>query len=138
MGWPSYAENINDIRCDLEHLAGCSSKSPGLDPVAARAVLAAAERALRQIEKALDVATDPNLDVAGEFVRLRARVLEQEEQRRVDKELINRLSRDVAVRASETTYWRDEYLKSSRRSMKARRRPNHTTAALAGSYFPAP
>jgi hypothetical protein len=122
MGWASYAESINDIRCDLEHFAGGSSKSAELDPVAARAVLAAAERALRQIEEALEVATDPSLEVAGEVVRLRARAVEQEKQRRVELEQINRLSRDAAARALETIHWRDAYLELSRGSVKARRR----------------
>lgn len=125
MGWPSYVEDINDIRCDLQHFAAGSSKSPEPDPIAARAVLAAVERALFQIEEALEVATDPNFEAAREVVRLRARAMEQENQSRSDKELINRLSREAAKRALETAYWRDAYLELSRRNTKARRRRPH-------------
>jgi hypothetical protein len=121
MGWASYAENMNDIRCDLEHFAGCSSKSAELDPVAVRAVLDAAERALRQLDEAREITADPYLDLAVEIVRLRAQAAECEKQRQVDKELINRLARDVVARGRDTAYWRDAYLELSHRIGKARR-----------------
>jgi hypothetical protein len=123
MAWSSYAENINDIRCDLEHLAGCWSKPAEVDVVAAKVVLAAAQRVLREIEATLEIVTDPNLEVAGEIVRLRAREAEQEKGRRGDLERIDRLSREAAARALETMYWRDAYFEFSRRSVKSRRRP---------------
>jgi hypothetical protein len=122
MGWPSYAESIDAIRCDLEHLAGCLSESVDLDEGSAAARLAAAELVLSQICEAVEVATDPNLEIAGEIARLRALTMKHEQQRRLDLERIHHLSRQLAARALDTIYWRDEYFELSRRTAKPRRR----------------
>jgi len=127
MGYVSYAENINDIRCDLEHFVSRSSESDELDAAAARSVIAAAERALRQIDHALEIATDPALDMAGEVARLRSRVVQQEKQHRADLERIKRVARDAAARTLETMYWRDAYLELSGRSAARCRRPPRRT-----------
>lgn len=58
MGWPSYIESIEAIRCDLEHLLGRPDEPGALASEAAPAVLAAAERALSRIWEILEVATD--------------------------------------------------------------------------------
>jgi len=122
MAWSSYVDSIDAIRCDLEHLAGCSSKPAELDTCAARAVVATAERLLCQMREAREVAADSSLEVAGEVVRLRALVVEQEKRRRVALERIGSLTRDAAARAQETIYWRDEYFALSRRRSSPRRR----------------
>ena len=122
MGYPSYADSINDISCTLEHVAGFSSKPAELDTGAARTVIAAAELLLCQMRAAHEVATDTNLEVPLEVVRLRLLVTKQEEKLRNDQERINGLSREAAERARETEFWRDEYFKLSRRAWPTRRR----------------
>ena len=121
MGYASYAESISDLRCGLEYVAGFSSKPVELDTSTALAVIASAERLLGQIRAALEIATDPNLEVASEVVRLHARLIEQERQRRISQDRINDLSREIAARERDTRFWRDEYLELSHRTWAARR-----------------
>jgi hypothetical protein len=115
MGYASYSDSIVTIGCDLEHIAAHSSKPTELDIGAAQAVIAEANRALGLITDILEVATDPNLDLAVEVVLLRATLKEGEKQQRDNLARMASLSRDVAERTRETLYWRDEYLTLMRR-----------------------
>jgi hypothetical protein len=122
MGYASYADSIRDVQCSLEHVASFSSNPAGLDTSAALAVIASAERLLRQLRATLEVATDPSLEAASEVVRLRARLIELGRQRLIDQERITGQLRAVDVRTRETIFWRDKYIELSRRTWKPRRR----------------
>jgi hypothetical protein len=121
MGWPSCVDSIDAIRCDLEHLTGSSCNQVKLDASAAPAVLAAAERLMREIWTIIEIATDPSLEVAYEVARLRAVIVELKKRQNLDLCRIECLSSEATKRARETTFWRDQYYELSRRSQPVRR-----------------
>lgn len=73
MGFPSYKEDIERAREDLEHLRRqLDDPNPKGDPEAhLRALRDACDRIAARFDDLLDLATDPHLQLANEIVALR-------------------------------------------------------------------
>jgi predicted nuclease with TOPRIM domain len=90
MGWASYLEDIIErLSSDLDEIRNAST--PDIErPAKLRALIRVCERFIADINEHLEVATDPQLDLANELIKLKeanrrlglkANLLEENQQR---------------------------------------------------------